>query len=61
MFENELSNVLIFFFGNVGFLQEVILVLGLKNVENEEYSESGRGVYLDGLYRMFMQFYECYK
>lgn len=41
--------------------QEVISAPGLKNVENDEYSESGRGVYPDGLYRMLMMFHERYK
>ncbi|KAG4986068.1 hypothetical protein JHK86_033759 [Glycine max] len=30
-------------------------------VENVEYSESGRGVYPDGLYRMLLQYHERYK
>lgn len=34
---------------------------GLKLVETDEYSESGRGVYPDGLYRMLIQFHERYK
>lgn len=34
---------------------------GLKNVEDDEYSESGRGVYPDGLYRMLIDFHERYK
>lgn len=34
---------------------------GLKLVESDEYSESGRGVYPDGLYRMLLQFHERYK
>ena len=33
----------------------------LKLVENVEYSESGRGVYPDGLYRMLLQYHERYK
>lgn len=33
---------------------------GLKLVESDEYSESGRGVYPDGLYRMLLQFHERY-
>lgn len=41
--------------------QEVISGAGLKLVENDEYSESGRGVYPDGLYRMLLQFHERYK
>jgi len=41
--------------------QEVISAPGLKNVENDEYSESGRGVYPDGLFRMLMMFHERYK
>lgn len=34
---------------------------GLKLVETDEYSESGRGVYPDGLYRVLLQFNERYK
>lgn len=34
---------------------------GLKQVETDEYSESGRGVYPDGLYRVLLQFHERYK
>ena len=34
---------------------------GLKLVEADEYSESGRGIYPDGLYRMLLQFHERYK
>lgn len=34
---------------------------GLKLVETDEYSESGRGVYPDGLYRVLVQFHERYK
>lgn len=41
--------------------QEVISGAGLKLVETDEYSESGRGVYPDGLYRMLLQFNERYK
>ncbi|XP_031252986.1 beta-glucosidase-like SFR2, chloroplastic isoform X2 [Pistacia vera] len=41
--------------------QEVISGAGLKLVETDEYSESGRGVYPDGLYRMLIQFHERYK
>ncbi|GAB4842969.1 Beta-glucosidase-like sfr2, chloroplastic [Ancistrocladus abbreviatus] len=41
--------------------QEVVCGAGLKLVETEEYSESGRGVYPDGLYRMLLQFHERYK
>ncbi|KAJ8623453.1 hypothetical protein MRB53_031982 [Persea americana] len=41
--------------------QEVISGAGLKLVESDEYSESGRGVYPDGLYRMLLQFHERYK
>ncbi|KAI4303094.1 hypothetical protein MLD38_038765 [Melastoma candidum] len=41
--------------------QEVISGSGLKLVETDEYSESGRGVYPDGLYRMLLQFNERYK
>ncbi|KAE9601520.1 hypothetical protein Lal_00040579 [Lupinus albus] len=41
--------------------QEVVSGTGLKLVENDEYSESGRGVYPDGLYRMLLQFHERYK
>lgn len=41
--------------------QEVISGPGLKLVDNDEYSESGRAVYPDGLYRMLLQFHERYK
>ncbi|CAL5199039.1 unnamed protein product [Lathyrus oleraceus] len=41
--------------------QETVSGAGLKLVENDEYSESGRGVYPDGLYRMLLQFHERYK
>ncbi|KAI5650959.1 hypothetical protein M9H77_36964 [Catharanthus roseus] len=41
--------------------QEVISGTGLKLVETDEYSESGRGVYPDGLYRVLVQFHERYK
>ncbi|KAK3190348.1 hypothetical protein Dsin_029909 [Dipteronia sinensis] len=41
--------------------QEVVSGAGLKLVETDEYSESGRGVYPDGLYRMLIQFHERYK
>lgn len=34
---------------------------GLKLVETDEYSESGRGVYPDGLFRMLLHFHERYK
>lgn len=30
-------------------------------MENDEYSESGRAVYPDGLYRMLLQYHERYK
>lgn len=41
--------------------QEFVCGAGLKLVETEEYSESGRAVYPDGLYRMLIQFHERYK
>lgn len=41
--------------------QEVVSGAGLKLVETDEYSESGRGVYPDGLYRVLIQFHERYK
>ncbi|KAL6907800.1 hypothetical protein ACP4OV_001970 [Aristida adscensionis] len=41
--------------------QEVISGPGLKLVNNNEYSESGRGVYPDGLFRILIQFNERYK
>ncbi|XP_021739891.1 LOW QUALITY PROTEIN: beta-glucosidase-like SFR2, chloroplastic [Chenopodium quinoa] len=41
--------------------QEVVCGAGLKLVEMDEYSESGRGVYPDGLFRMLLQFHERYK
>lgn len=34
---------------------------GLRLVETDEYSESGRGVYPDGLFRMLLQFHDRYK
>lgn len=42
-------------------MQEVISGPGLKLVDNDEYSESGRAVYPDGLYRILLQFHERYK
>lgn len=42
-------------------MQEVISGSGLKLVDNDEYSESGRGVYPDGLFRILIQFNERYK
>jgi len=42
-------------------LQEVISGPGLKLVDNDEYSESGRGVYPDGLFHILIQFNERYK
>ncbi|XP_057428276.1 galactolipid galactosyltransferase SFR2, chloroplastic-like [Lotus japonicus] len=41
--------------------QEVVSGFALKLVEDMEYSESGRGVYPDGLYRMLLHFHERYK
>ncbi|XP_050218227.1 beta-glucosidase-like SFR2, chloroplastic [Mercurialis annua] len=41
--------------------QEVVSGAGLKLVETDEYSESGRGVYPDGLFRMLLQYNERYK
>ncbi|CAA0841931.1 Beta-glucosidase-like SFR2- chloroplastic [Striga hermonthica] len=41
--------------------QEVVSGAGLKLVESDEYSESGRGVYPDGLYRVLLHFHERYK
>ncbi|CAN1789407.1 Beta-glucosidase-like SFR2, chloroplastic [Linum perenne] len=41
--------------------QEVVSGVGLKLVETDEYSESGRGVYPDGLFRVLLQFHEKYK
>ncbi|CAM0874173.1 unnamed protein product [Alopecurus aequalis] len=41
--------------------QEVISGPGLKLVNNDEYSESGRGVYPDGLFRILLKFNERYK
>lgn len=43
------------------FMQEVISGPGLKLVDNDEYSESGRGVYPDGLFRILIRFNERYK
>lgn len=42
-------------------MQEVVSGTGLKLVETDEYSESGRGVYPDGLYRTLLAFHERYK
>ncbi|MCL7028376.1 hypothetical protein MKW94_017017, partial [Papaver nudicaule] len=41
--------------------QEVLCGAGMKLVENDEYSESGRGIYPDGLFRMLLQFHKRYK
>ncbi|KAH6757943.1 Glycosyl hydrolase superfamily protein [Perilla frutescens var. hirtella] len=41
--------------------QEVVCGAGLKLVETDEYSESGRGVYPDGLFRVLLHFHERYK
>ncbi|KAL0305259.1 UNVERIFIED_CONTAM: Beta-glucosidase-like SFR2, chloroplastic [Sesamum angustifolium] len=41
--------------------QEVVSGAGLKLVDTDEYSESGRGVYPDGLYRVLLHFHERYK
>ncbi|XP_076931265.1 beta-glucosidase-like SFR2, chloroplastic [Bidens hawaiensis] len=41
--------------------QEVICGAGLKLVNNDEYSESGRGVYPDGLFRVLLHYHERYK
>ena len=35
--------------------------VGLKLVETDEYSESGRGVYPDGMFRLLIEFHERYK
>ena len=43
------------------FNQEVLCGAGLKLVETDEYSESGRGVYPDGLFRILLKFHERYK
>ncbi|KAE8731022.1 Beta-glucosidase-like SFR2 [Hibiscus syriacus] len=41
--------------------QEVISGAGLKLLETDENSESGRGVYPDGLFRLLIDFHERYK
>lgn len=41
--------------------QEVICGASLKLVETDEYSESGRGVYPDGLFRILLHYNERYK
>nr|XP_043640002.1 beta-glucosidase-like SFR2, chloroplastic [Erigeron canadensis] len=41
--------------------QEVVCGAGLKLVETDEYSESGRGVYPDGLFRSLLHYHERYK
>lgn len=35
--------------------------VGIKLVETDEYSESGRGIYPDGLYRVLLMLHERYK
>ena len=42
-------------------MQEVVSGPGLKLVKNDEYSESGRGVYPDGLYHILVSFHDRYK
>ncbi|PKI45893.1 hypothetical protein CRG98_033692 [Punica granatum] len=44
-----------------GLFDEVVSGARLKLAEDDEYSESGRGVYPDGLYRVLLQFHERYK
>ncbi|KVH87909.1 Glycoside hydrolase, catalytic domain-containing protein [Cynara cardunculus var. scolymus] len=41
--------------------QEVIGGAALKLVDTDEYSESGRGVYPDGLFRVLLHYHERYK
>ncbi|XP_074582368.1 beta-glucosidase-like SFR2, chloroplastic [Curcuma longa] len=41
--------------------QEVISGPGLKLVDDDEYSESGRGIYPDGLFRILLKFHERYR
>lgn len=61
-FENEsLDSPCLFLTPISLFVQEVVSAPGLKHVETDEYSESGRGVYPDGLYRVLVSFHERYK
>ncbi|KAL0853843.1 hypothetical protein Bca101_058995 [Brassica carinata] len=41
--------------------QESVSGVGIKLVETDEYSESGRGIYPDGLYRVLLMLHERYK
>ncbi|KAH9324413.1 hypothetical protein KI387_004591, partial [Taxus chinensis] len=41
--------------------QEFISSFGLKLVDNEEYSETGKGIYPDGLYKELLDFHNRYK
>ncbi|XP_023765711.1 beta-glucosidase-like SFR2, chloroplastic isoform X1 [Lactuca sativa] len=41
--------------------QEAVSGTALKLVESDEYSESGRGVYPDGLFRVLLHYHERYK
>ncbi|KAL0691636.1 hypothetical protein Bca4012_091315 [Brassica carinata] len=41
--------------------QESVCGVGIKLVETDEYSESGRGIYPDGLYRVLLMLHERYK
>lgn len=43
------------------FYQEAVSGTALKLVESDEYSESGRGVYPDGLFRVLLHYHERYK
>ncbi|KAF8094662.1 hypothetical protein N665_0358s0042 [Sinapis alba] len=41
--------------------QECVYGVGIKLVETDEYSESGRGIYPDGLYRVLLMLHYRYK
>ncbi|GLJ42442.1 hypothetical protein SUGI_0879510 [Cryptomeria japonica] len=41
--------------------QEFVSSFGLKLVDNEEYSEAGKGIYPDGLYRELLELHNRYK
>ncbi|KAJ4866009.1 hypothetical protein Rs2_52473 [Raphanus sativus] len=41
--------------------QESVCGVGIKLVETDEYSESGRGIYPDGLYRVLLMLHDRYK
>ncbi|WZY74211.1 hypothetical protein YC2023_006451 [Brassica napus] len=48
-------------FGRDSAPRESVCGVGIKLVETDEYSESGRGIYPDGLYRVLLMLHERYK